>query len=82
MAQEREADIEELIRFLTTNIVSDVDDARTPPSPANLALAEGNAMAPCLPFFESLAHGCGKVTLALGPSLALDVDLLVPECRD
>lgn len=26
MAQEREADIEELVRYLTTNIVSDVDD--------------------------------------------------------
>jgi predicted RNA-binding protein YlqC (UPF0109 family) len=26
MAQEREADIEELVRYLTTNIVTDVDD--------------------------------------------------------
>ncbi len=58
-----------------------VAHACTPPSPANLALAAGNAMAPCLPFFEGLAHGRGKVTLALGPGLALDVNLVVPECR-
>ena len=66
---------------LDWHIVPAVADALTPASPANLALAGGNAMAPCLPFFESLAHGRGKVVLALGPGLALDVDVVVPECR-
>ena len=41
--------------------------------PRNASLVEGNAMAGCLPFFETLARGAGSTTLALGPESLLDV---------
>ncbi len=45
----------------------------TRPDPRNASLVEGNAMASCLPFFETLARGAGSTTLALGPESLLDV---------
>ena len=42
---------------------------------------QGNAMAPCLPLFEALATGRGEVSLALGPGLALGVEIVALECR-
>lgn len=47
----------------------------TTASPGNLALVEGNAMAPCLPFIEVFARGGGPVELTLGPRLALHLEL-------
>ncbi|KPJ79787.1 MAG: hypothetical protein AMJ58_10825 [Gammaproteobacteria bacterium SG8_30] len=61
-----------------------VDGASHPPtvaSPGTLALVQGNAMAPCLPLFEALATGRGEVSLALGPGLALGVEIVALECR-
>ena len=43
------------------------------------SLVAGNAMAPCLPMFEALSAGGGNLTYAIGPNLALDLNLERPE---
>ena len=48
----------------------------TEPSRRNADLVSGNAMASCLPLFEALARRRGTVTLAAGPSLALQLETL------
>ena len=47
----------------------------TEPRPANAEIVGENAMAPCLPFFEALALRSGRVTVAAGPALELNVEI-------
>ncbi len=50
--------------------------AESPAHPRNAALVAGNAMSACLPLFEALAaDGKRELTFALGPRLALDIDV-------
>ncbi len=58
---------------LAWSVRPETDRGATSAQPANAGLVDGNAMAPCLPLFESLARGAGLVTLALGPQSVLDV---------
>jgi Beta-ketoacyl synthase, N-terminal domain len=44
-------------------------------SPQNASLVSGNAMASALPLFETLARHSGMVTLAVGPSLSLRLQI-------
>jgi hypothetical protein len=56
---------------------------RTPALPRNAALVAGNAMAPCLPFFEALALGERRtVRLGLSPSMLLEMDVDFPTQND
>jgi hypothetical protein len=44
-------------------------------STENASLVAGNAMAPALPMFETIAHSTGHLICALGPKMSLGLDL-------
>lgn len=50
-------------------------DPVTPARPEHAELVGDNAMAPCLPFLTAVARGCGKVRVAIGPALALTLEI-------
>lgn len=47
----------------------------TPPRPESAALVGTNAMAPCLPLFESLAGGPPRIALAISRDSVIDVEV-------